>query len=105
MKSKTEFLKEDIIPENQFIDQNKTRSMAQQNNYYKVKQKGNTLSSLKVFKGKVEVFYQIKDNKHLDNKSELLLVSQRMLSFLKFTTVFFILILILFVLKNKGVEV
>ena len=89
MKNKTEFSKNDTIQTGQFIIDKKTESKYDENQYSKVEEKQNKKSPFKVIKGKVKVYHnntrpKLINNENLDDDSELDLVSERMLIFLKF---------------------
>lgn len=96
MKNKMEFLKKDVIKK-QFIDQNNSGLIANEEK----EQKRNLEPTHKVIKGKVKVYHSnfklnFSDSEHFDNDSELLIVSKRMLLFLKFIFTICILFSLLF---------
>lgn len=101
MKNKIEFFENEDIQTKHYINQKKDTSYDQN---LKKKQKGNTKDSFKVIKGKVKVYNNNSkpvSHKH-DDKSELILISNRMLHFVKFTFVLIILLFILFELKKNN---
>lgn len=99
MKNKIEFSGKEKIQKGQFIDQNNAMPITDEN------QKSDIKSSHKVIKGKVKVYHNHKtkftDDKHLDNNAELLMVSERMMLFLKFTFILIILFFIYMEIRSK----
>jgi hypothetical protein len=88
-----------IISEKEFTSQKKNKydqsSVAEQ--------KQNKKSPSKLIKGKVKVYNssaKLIDSEYLDDESELNLISERMLIFLKFTFLFIILIALLILFKR-----
>lgn len=105
MKNKIEFSENEDIQERQFINQKRNESICDSNQYSRVEQKRNKKSPLKIIKGKVKVYHNDTKHKHIDDKfmddeSELILVSDRMLQFLKVVSLFFILISIFLFFKK-----
>lgn len=104
MKNKTEFSKNDIIQTEQFINVQKTASTYDENQYSKVEQKQNKKSPSKVIKGKVKVYHnnnrsKLINHENLDDDSELNLISERMLLFLKFTFLSLLIIALFMLIK------
>lgn len=98
MKSKIQFPQNDVIS-----NQKETTPICNEN--LKKDQKQNKKTPLKMIKGKVKVYTNNKpdkaDCKYLDEESELLLISERMLLFLKFSFLFLILAsLVFFLLRH-----
>lgn len=102
-----------IISENdanqvrEFINQKKNEFAYDQNQYSTIEQKQKKKTPPKLIKGKVKVYRntsrpKLINRENLDDESELNLISERMLLFLKFT--FLLLILIAsFIWVKKGI--
>jgi hypothetical protein len=87
--------KNDTDQERKFTNQKENEFANDQNQYSIVEQKQKKKASTKFIKGKVKVFNtkpKLINNEYLDDESELNLISERMLLFLKFTFLFLILI-------------
>ncbi|PVX47726.1 hypothetical protein C8C85_3681 [Flavobacterium sp. 103] len=99
-----------IIPEidtnqiREFIDQKDNKFGYDQNQYSIVEQKQKKKKSSKFIKGKVKVYNsraKLINSEYHDDESELNLVSERMLLFLKFTFLFLILTVFFLFLKKS----
>lgn len=105
MKNKIKFSENDGIQEKQFINQKKAGSICDSNLYSTEEQKRTKKFAFKVIKGKVKVYHnnnkpKLIDDKYIDDESELMLVSDRMLHFLKFATLLFAIIFLFILLKK-----
>ena len=88
----------------EFVNQKRNVFEYVQNQHKTSEQKQYKKSSAKLIKGKAKVysndnFSRLANSENLDDKTELYLVSERMILFLKYTFLFIILITILSLLK------
>lgn len=101
-----------IINENEanqigeFVNQKENTLTYSKNQYSKTEQKQNKKASSKLFKGKVKVYSNnskpnLIDDDYLDEESELNLVSERMLFFVKFIFLFLIIMTFVLLLKKN----
>lgn len=104
MKNKIKFSENDDIQERQSLNQKKNLSLCDPNQYSKEESKRYKKSPFRVIKGKVKVYHNSKpnliDKGYLNDESELHLISERMLLFLKFTFLILILTSLLIVLNR-----
>lgn len=95
--------KNDTDQEREFINQKKNEFANDQNQYSIVEQKQKKKTSSKLIKGKVKVYNsrpKLANSEYFDDESELNLISERMLFFLKFTFLFLILTVFFLFLKK-----
>lgn len=101
---KTIISKNDANQTKEFENQKRNVFEYAQNQHEGSEQKQNKKSSSKLIKGKAKVysdnnFSRLANSENLDDETELYLVSERMVLFLKFTFLFIILITLLSLLK------
>lgn len=103
MKNKIKFSEKNEIQERQFLDQKETESIGEQ--------KSDRKPFHKIIKGKVKVYH----NNHKPNfwchkhnyndESELILISDRMLLFMKFVFVVIVLFFLFLIFKNNPIVI